>query len=397
MKATSVLLYQLAMTYCTSSSSETLEKKARLDDGLFLKIKQESDLSVADTEFEDSFYLNRIRFNKELKKLNERRDLLFEEKIDQIVSFLKTFPKNKEFVFSSNAQNPSFDKLVNKLYISGIIERFFQNAQPDLRFLNSVINHGHELKLFRIFNALGFPHSSVYCELLNLLDKTHSKLKKVKVEPKNRLKLDHIENLLLLNEFAIRNSLEQINLEAPIGCKYENHRQCEIQRFTRLFSNLSQINDQFRENFRAYAAEYKKLYGIDDREVKEFLKDNSKVIYYISSAFEIASSINIFLHDLQNSQSKQDELSRAEWVESFFESRATDSDSFKGSPTDYILTDLASNLAIHLLDNDDAIFKQLETGNFSAFIYTAADSAIELSKSSENVVCKPKESQSKED
>jgi len=73
------------------------------------------------------------------------------------------------------------------------------------------------------------------------------------------------------------------------------------------------------------------------------------------------------------------------------------SESPENLSTDYILTDLASNLAIHLLDNDDEIFKRLETGNFSAFIKTAAENGAELSKNFENAIDKPKESQSKED
>jgi len=146
MKATSVLLYQLAMTYCTTLSSETqeaikdkssqvAEEKAPVDGNLFLKIKQESNIRIDDTDFEAPYYLNRMRFKQALLHLNELRNIPFEDKIYLISNFIKFYPRDEGLFLSPDALIPHAEMLYNvtphagmlynELYYLGIIERFF--------------------------------------------------------------------------------------------------------------------------------------------------------------------------------------------------------------------------------------------------------------------------------
>jgi len=416
MRATNVLLYHLAMLYCTTLSSEipskdessqAVEKKAPADGGPFLKIKQESDISVEDAEFEASYFQNRKCFNRALSKLNERKDLTFEEKINLINTFIKTCPRDKEVFFIPQIPVQYVGDLYNKLYNSGIIACLFRNDQPDSRFLNSVIDQGKKKQLFDRSDDTRFPYSDVKEELFCLLYESRRDLRKVKNGVTNRLILDQIEHSLVSNEKAIRNSIGQINLKAKLMYEFVEKHDGEITEkifetpeFREFFSDLSKINDQFRESFRKYAAEYKNLYAIDDEKIKEFLAVNSKVTYYISSAFEAIVSMNTFLINLQILHTKQAEVFEGNiftnnWSKipllGRFKIPFSSSKPPTNAPADYILSDLASNLAIHLLDNSDAVFQQLETGNFSVPSKTAvpADNDTELNKSLEDTDQKP--------
>jgi len=74
----------------------------------------------------------------------------------------------------------------------------------------------------------------------------------------------------------------------------------ESQRFQNFVTNLSHLNERFKEKSQNYISLYEKLYENEDKKTVEFEADNLKLFYYILSSLNAIEATHTLLINLKN-------------------------------------------------------------------------------------------------
>lgn len=330
MKFTTILLLHLAISYCTKSENAND----------LLHVKKFAEVFKTTSLAGKRYCENSKDFHSLLLELKQLKTAPLTTKLSKIVELMRDEKRDPKITTTEESVIDS-SSYVNRLYLSLLakkrIANFCQPFSSDLQLLSETINEGLTLEFFDDETDT-IPYKQVANDFHFLSGKLSSLWKDLKSGEDYESFLSLPKEILdIVNEIDEKANFSDGLHKATLNT---DDLLLEPQGFQNFVTELTSLNEKFKEKSQNYISLYEKLYENADKNIAEFATNNFKPFYYILSSLNVIEAMHTLLINMKN-------LGPAE----------NESLSFGHSTTD-----LASKLFIHCTVYDNSAYKRIKEG-----------------------------------